>query len=124
MSQRYHIFSLPPDLLDTLTPRSLISNQAVPQEPPPPTIPQEQAPSSSRSCNICLGTAFVDVDEQRSHFRSDWHRYNVKIRLKGGDPVTESTFAQLVDGGYSIRTLTDIDLRCRARGLPIRVRFF
>lgn len=98
MSQRYHIFSLPPDLLDTLTPRSLISNQAVPQEPPPPTIPQEQAPSSSRSCNICLGTEFVDVDEQRSHFRSDWHRYNVKIRLKGGDPVTESTFAQLVDG--------------------------
>ncbi|KAL4063165.1 hypothetical protein V8B97DRAFT_1955867 [Scleroderma yunnanense] len=99
MYQRYHVFSLPLDLLDTLTPRNLISSQAAPQEPPsPPIVPQEQAPSSSRSCNICLGAAFVDVDEQRSHFRSDWHRYNVKIRLKGGEPVAESTFAQLVDG--------------------------
>ena len=99
MSQRYHIFSLPPGLLDTLAPRNLVSNQAAPQKPPPPPIvPQEQAPSR-RSCNICLGTAFVDVDEQRSHFRSDWHRYNVKVRLKGGEPVTESTFAQLIDGG-------------------------
>ncbi|KAI6044255.1 hypothetical protein EDC04DRAFT_2643746 [Pisolithus marmoratus] len=99
MSQRYHVFSLPPDLLDALTPRNLITNRTLQREPSPPPVPaKEQASTSARSCNVCLGTAFADVDEQRSHFRSDWHRYNVKIRLKGGNPVSESIFAQLVEG--------------------------
>ncbi|KAI0272460.1 hypothetical protein BC834DRAFT_999646 [Gloeopeniophorella convolvens] len=58
-----------------------------------------QAPSAhgSRACNICLGVTFLDVEEQRAHFRSDWHRYNVKIRLNGGKPVSETDFAKLVD---------------------------
>jgi hypothetical protein len=38
------------------------------------------------------------VDEQRNHYRSDWHRYNVKVRLNGGNAVTETDFARLVDG--------------------------
>ncbi|KAG1804509.1 uncharacterized protein BJ212DRAFT_1393488 [Suillus subaureus] len=97
MAQRYHVFSLPPELLETLTPRNLISR------PPPPeasTLVQTTPPVSdnARACNICLGATFADVTEQRTHFRSDWHRYNVKIRLRGGSPVTEPAFAQLVDG--------------------------
>ncbi|KAI6104002.1 hypothetical protein EDD16DRAFT_1558702 [Pisolithus croceorrhizus] len=99
MTQRYHVFSLPLDLLDTLTPRNLVTNQTARRDPSPPAIAtKEQTSTSARSCNVCLGTAFADVDDQRSHFRSDWHRYNVKIRLKGGDPVSESVFAQLVEG--------------------------
>lgn len=97
MTQRYHVFSLPPELLETLTPRNLISR------PPPPeasTLIQTVPPVSdnARACNVCLGATFADVTEQRSHFRSDWHRYNVKIRLRGGSPVAEPAFAQLVDG--------------------------
>ncbi|KAG2122118.1 hypothetical protein DEU56DRAFT_832845 [Suillus clintonianus] len=96
MAQRYHVFSLPPELLETLTPRNLISR------PPPQvsTLVQTAPPGSenARACNICLGATFADVTAQRSHFRSDWHRYNVKIRLRGGSPVTEPAFAQLVDG--------------------------
>lgn len=97
MAQRYHVFSLPPELLETLTPRNLISR------PPPPEVSTlvqtaPPVPDNARACNICLGATFVDVTEQRSHFRSDWHRYNVKIRLRGGSPVTEPAFAQLVDG--------------------------
>ncbi|KAG2129227.1 uncharacterized protein EDB93DRAFT_1234588 [Suillus bovinus] len=97
MAQRYHVFSLPPELLETLTPRNLIS------QPPPTevsTLIQTTPPVSdnARACNICLGAIFADVTEQRSHFRSDWHRYNVKIRLRGGSAVTEPAFAQLVDG--------------------------
>ncbi|KAJ7918760.1 hypothetical protein B0H13DRAFT_1991605 [Mycena leptocephala] len=30
-------------------------------------------------------------------FRSDWHRYNVKTRLNGGQPVSELEFSKLVD---------------------------
>ncbi|KAG1791673.1 uncharacterized protein HD556DRAFT_1383947 [Suillus plorans] len=97
MAQRYHVFSLPPELLETLIPRNLIS------QPPPPEVSTliHTAPlvsDNARACNICLGATFADVTEQRSHFRSDWHRYNVKIRLRGGSPVTELAFAQLVDG--------------------------
>nr|VWO97005.1 ANK_REP_REGION domain-containing protein [Ganoderma boninense] len=101
MSQhyQYHLFSLPRDLLDTLIPRNVLA-----QPPQPPSAPTSETPSplpllapGSRACNICLGSTFVDVDDQRAHFRSDWHRYNVKVRLNGHDPVTEAHFAQLVD---------------------------
>ncbi|KAI0629166.1 hypothetical protein C8Q77DRAFT_1076201 [Trametes polyzona] len=98
MSQ-YHVFSLPKELLDTLVPRNIL-NQATVSTPPraasPP--PPAQPPAGSRACNICLGATFVDVDDQRAHFRSDWHRYNVKVRLNGGEPVSETRFSQLVDG--------------------------
>ncbi|EIW79206.1 hypothetical protein CONPUDRAFT_74690 [Coniophora puteana RWD-64-598 SS2] len=96
MAQRYHLFSLPDSLLEALTPRNLIS-----QTPPPAPSPEPVLPSSTgnaRACNICLSAAFEDVNAQRSHFRSDWHRYNVKIRLNGGNPVTEAAFDELVDG--------------------------
>ncbi|KAF5355319.1 hypothetical protein D9758_006035 [Tetrapyrgos nigripes] len=94
----YHVYSLPQELIQTLTPRTLLNVVAE----PPPSIPQPetsqtQTPSGPRACNICLGVSFVDVDSQRLHFRSDCHRYNVKIRLNGGQPISESAFAQLVD---------------------------
>ncbi|KAG2070226.1 hypothetical protein BDR04DRAFT_1100455 [Suillus decipiens] len=97
MTQRYHVFSLPPELLETLTPRNLISRPPLPKVS---TLVQTAAPVSdnARACNVCLGATFADVTEQRSHFRSDWHRYNVKVRLRSGSPVTELAFAQLVDG--------------------------
>lgn len=103
MSQsQYHLFSLPQEILDTLVPRN-IANQTT--APPPPRVdsatPVPQPTAGSRACNICLGASFVDVDDQRAHFRSDWHRYNVKIRLGGGEPVSEARFAQLVDGAHA-----------------------
>ena len=104
MAHRYNVFSLPSQLVDTLTPRTLIG-QPSPREPSPP--PPKITPTSNvKGCNICLGAAFADVDEQRAHFRTDWHRYNVKIRLTGGNPVTEVAFTQLV-GGTHLLTLLD-----------------
>ncbi|KAF8557784.1 hypothetical protein OG21DRAFT_1536863 [Imleria badia] len=96
VAHRYNVFSLPSQLVDTLTPRALVGQQP-PREPSPP--PPKVAPvSNAKGCNICLGAAFADVDEQRAHFRTDWHRYNVKIRLAGRNPITESAFAELVGG--------------------------
>lgn len=94
----YHVYSLPSTLLDTLTPRNLISHSPPRSPSPPPVTNNQPQAQGSRACNICLGATFSDVDEQRNHFRSDWHRYNVKIRLNGGNTVTEPAFAQLVDG--------------------------
>jgi hypothetical protein len=106
-TSNYHVFGIPSHLLETLTIRNLIG-----QEPTtPPSVPVTTLPSihGARSCSVCLGTVFVDVDEQRTHFRSDWHRYNVKVHLNGGPPVTEPEFAQLVDGmcWYSLAPLSD-----------------
>lgn len=113
----YHIYNLPRELLDTLTLRTLLSEPPPPQNTKSTPIPNvvgdgkqaqdgtDGAPASgantgARACNICLGVTFLDVDEQRTHFRSDWHRYNVKTRLSGGQAVSEEKFAQLVEGSF------------------------
>ncbi|KAF8998549.1 hypothetical protein BDQ17DRAFT_1543980 [Cyathus striatus] len=95
-TSQYHIFSLPPELLASLTPRNLVNKQT--SRAPSPEFASQQTATGPRACNVCLGVNFRDVDEQRTHFRSDWHKYNVKIRLRGGQPVGESQFAQLVEG--------------------------
>lgn len=97
----YNLFSLPPELLDSLTPRNLttratnVDSEVIPAEAEPVL---HNTSSGPRACNVCQGVVFLDVNEQRSHFRSDWHRYNVKLRLKGGKPVAEAEFGQLLEG--------------------------
>ena len=102
MSSTFHAFALPTELLQKLTLRSRLSQQPATAEP---SNTEQQDLSSqqtatthgSRACKVCLGATFLDVEEQRVHFRSDWHRYNVKIRLRGGKPTSEVDFAKLVD---------------------------
>ncbi|CAK5267797.1 unnamed protein product [Mycena citricolor] len=94
-----HVYSLPIELLDTLSPRDLFGE--IPSRstsPVPAPAASTSANGSSRACNICNGASFLDVEEQRAHYRSDWHRYNVKSRLKGGPAVSEQEFLTLVDG--------------------------
>jgi excinuclease UvrABC ATPase subunit len=47
--------------------------------------------SSQKSCNTCGGT-FVTPAEYRAHFRSDWHRYNMKLKLNHVAPISEEEF--------------------------------
>lgn len=98
-TSQYHVFSLPHELLVNIAPRNLVSHGPAPS-PEPPSVPTAPAGANIRTCNICLGVKFVDVHDQRSHFRSDWHRYNVKSRLTNGKIVSETHFASLVDGVY------------------------
>lgn len=49
-------------------------------------------PSDDRkSCNTC-GGFFDSASDYRAHFRSDWHRFNQKLKLKGAAPVSEQEF--------------------------------
>lgn len=93
----YHVFSLPTSFLDTLTPRNFISQTPPLSGSPTPATHPPQI-QGARACNVCLAATFADVDEQRNHYRSDWHRYNAKVRMNGGTAVTEPNFALLVDG--------------------------
>jgi len=58
---------------------------------------QPGAPATS-GCIACgvKAEAFGSQEEQRSHFRSDWHRKNVKRRNGGRVPLTENEFEDLI----------------------------
>ncbi|KAJ3821918.1 hypothetical protein EV361DRAFT_844420 [Lentinula raphanica] len=94
----YHVFALPPDFLHSLIPRNFLAadNQQAIEPSSSDTVPPPST-SATLACNICLGISFSAINEQRMHFRSDWHRYNVKNRINGGQPVSESDFNQLID---------------------------
>jgi hypothetical protein len=107
MSSIFHVFALPTEILQNIALRGHLSHQTAvdPSKAEQQDLPSQTAPTHGpRACNVCLGATFLDVEEQRAHFRSDWHRYNVKIRLRGGKLVSDADFAKLVDGRYKIGT--------------------
>ncbi|CAE6441154.1 unnamed protein product [Rhizoctonia solani] len=102
LKEPIHVFSIPTQLLESLSLResSLVANLPPTATPTRPTTPPQPAsPGSTPSCTVCLGANLSDVKEQRAHFRSDWHRYNVKMRLQEAShqPVSEEQFTKLVE---------------------------
>ncbi|KAJ2870577.1 pre-60S factor rei1 [Coemansia aciculifera] len=47
------------------------------------------------TCIACQ-VAFYSAEQQRTHYRSDWHRYNLKRKVADLPPVTAESFAQRV----------------------------
>ncbi|CUA78167.1 VMS1 homolog C1827,04 [Schizosaccharomyces pombe 972h-] [Rhizoctonia solani] len=101
LKEPIHVFSIPADLLEVLSLResSLVANPPPVIAPKRPTTPPSTSPGSTPSCTVCLGANMSDVKEQRAHFRSDWHRYNVKMRLQdvSSQPVSEEQFTKLIE---------------------------
>ncbi|KAK3066692.1 hypothetical protein LTR53_016860, partial [Teratosphaeriaceae sp. CCFEE 6253] len=97
-----YIFDLPEELLYTLQIK-LDANHL--PEVPGTAAEAPRAPSadgldevSSKAANACslCGLRFADLQEQRSHVRSDLHGYNLKQKLRGKKPVDEAEFERLV----------------------------
>jgi hypothetical protein len=97
-AESYHLYALPPALLAHLTLRAEHAAPAPEPEPEPEPVPAPAVQEGARACNVCPAAAFASVDAQRAHFRADWHRYNVKLRLRGGAPVDAARFSALVEG--------------------------
>ncbi|KAK6439223.1 hypothetical protein LTR95_004572 [Oleoguttula sp. CCFEE 5521] len=99
-----YVFDLPEELLYTLQLKTQPS--AAPLEDGPhtsrPATPSDSGESTSgsstsaTSCTLC-GQSFPTVLDQRSHVRSDLHAYNLKLKLRGREAVTESEFERLVE---------------------------
>lgn len=53
------------------------------------------APSGLLTCMTCR-VGFRDGDLQREHYKSDWHRYNLKRKIVQLPPVTVENFAERV----------------------------
>lgn len=51
--------------------------------------------ATSTSCALCRVT-FNNVQDQRQHVKSDFHRYNLKLSIKGLPPVDEATFVRMI----------------------------
>ena len=65
--------------------------QCIKVDAPKETVGQNGSGDGSRkSCNTC-GGSFTPA-EYRAHFRSDWHRYNQQLKLKGVAPIDEKEF--------------------------------
>ncbi|KAI1472346.1 uncharacterized protein F4812DRAFT_9939 [Daldinia caldariorum] len=65
----------------------------------------------SQSCSLCA-LSFATVQDQRSHLKSDLHHYNLKQKLRGRSPVSETEFEKLIadlDESLSGSDSTDSD---------------
>lgn len=49
------------------------------------------------SCNTCPETEFSDVNDHRNHFKTVWHKYNIKRKSRNVDPLNEAEFSILSD---------------------------
>nr|GFA10551.1 zinc finger protein [Tanacetum cinerariifolium] len=47
--------------------------------------------SSSLACNTC-NTNFCNENDQKNHYKSEWHRYNLKCKIAGVPGVTKALF--------------------------------
>src|ERR1700712_173923 len=99
-----YIFDLPEEILYSLTLKSGPQPAADPTpastERSTPEIPdsedkQNLSPAKATSCSLC-GLSFNGLQEQRSHVKSDLHKYNLKQKVKGANPVSEADFEKLI----------------------------
>ncbi|XP_073970573.1 tRNA endonuclease ANKZF1-like isoform X2 [Rhodnius prolixus] len=56
--------------------------------------------SDTLYCSYC-NCGFLDKNQQRAHYKLDWHRYNLKQHLSQKRTVTEDKFAQIVENDLS-----------------------
>lgn len=96
-----YALSLPRQLLDALEPRTFGVQAAEPVAGPSSERPFADAASTSVACAACGVAAFDTAAEHRAHARTDWHRYNIRLKLRGSAPVSEAQFASLVDSAWS-----------------------
>lgn len=71
-------------------------------EPEVSRSPKDKSPNAStdnlvgsQACSLC-GLTFATLLDQRSHLKSDLHHYNLKQKLRGLKPVSETEFEKLI----------------------------
>lgn len=66
---------------------------------------------ASRLTCITCKVAFVDPDIQRQHYKSDWHRYNLKRKVAELPPVTDDEFQRRVVKQQNLEAENEKDKR-------------
>ena len=112
LTRALNIYTLPQELLSNLAVRTIAELDDPQSEAGPSTsnatskersakapAAASQAPSGTLGCQSCPNTLFETVEEQRTHFKSDWHRYNAKARMEGKAIVDAEQWENMVEGG-------------------------
>eukprot|EP00892_Ulva_mutabilis_P001109 jgi/Ulvmu1/1099/UM106_0016.1 len=68
-----------------------------------------------KTCLVC-GVAFGSLEDQRAHFKSDWHRLNVRRKLKNIPCLSEEDAARVIDDGVSSISGSDSDSEDQGEG--------
>ncbi|KAF3935989.1 hypothetical protein ABW20_dc0105292 [Dactylellina cionopaga] len=102
-----YAFDLPRDLLSSLTVKGSGQDLAPIAEPQdndtstsdvePRESSKEPDPTAGMSCTLC-GVKSKTVQDQRSHARSDVHRFNMKRKIRKQPPVSELEFEKMIEG--------------------------
>ncbi|KLU83410.1 ankyrin repeat-containing protein [Magnaporthiopsis poae ATCC 64411] len=105
LNRPLYLYDLPGEVLESLTFTSAAECPALPDTDvisTPKTESSSQSHDSgagvvvgSQSCSLCT-MSFATVEDQRSHLRSDWHHYNLKLKLRGQQAVSEPEFEKLI----------------------------
>ncbi|KAJ2497728.1 condensin complex non-SMC subunit Cnd1, partial [Coemansia sp. RSA 2052] len=66
-----------------------------PAAPAGGSVPTNAQNTPLFTCMACQ-VAFYSAEQQRTHYRSDWHRYNLKRKVADLPPVNAESFAQRV----------------------------
>ncbi|BGP26763.1 C2H2 finger and ankyrin domain protein [Rhodotorula toruloides] len=114
-ASQLYLFQLPTDLVNHLTPRQLViptdhplhpsNRQSNPIPIPNPDLDLDldldldgKRPRTGAYTCALTGASFDSLHELKQHYRTDWYRYNVKLKLQGKPtPVSEQAFNQLVE---------------------------
>ncbi|PQK15127.1 hypothetical protein BB8028_0005g06420 [Beauveria bassiana] len=107
MGRPLYAYDLPPQLLRSITLKPNVDTLAtapslVPERPSSPSAQSTDSTTTetntvgSLSCSLC-GSAFANVLDQRGHLKSDLHNYNLKQKLRGKKPVSETEFEKLIE---------------------------
>lgn len=109
-----YLFQLPTDLINHLTPRQLVippdhplhpSNRTAEPTPATQDLPLGLDDGRRGGAYTCAltGASFDTLEGLKQHYRTDWYRYNVKLKLQGKPtPVSEQAFNQLVEGTLAL----------------------
>ena len=94
------VYNLPEELLRSLTLRN--DHGALTDETPEVETNKEDSIDGENgqrtiatSCTLCHSN-FTNFQDQRHHVRSDWHRYNLKLSIKGLEPIDEASFIKQI----------------------------
>jgi hypothetical protein len=97
LSKPLFLYSLPPELLNTLT-LKVDAQQQLEEPIPSKEVQQENSEQGGIGCVTCTIPSFADVSQQRDHFRSDLHKFNLKRKLTNQKVVNADEFDKMLDG--------------------------
>ncbi|KAK6542663.1 hypothetical protein TWF694_006606 [Orbilia ellipsospora] len=99
-----YAFDLPRDLLNSLTIKGSATHDITPTTTEAEATKdddklkdKEPDPTSGMSCTLC-GVKSKTIQEQRSHARSDVHRFNMKRKIRNQPAVSELEFEKMIEG--------------------------